>query len=87
MAFLNTTTVFTSLSNFCKLVLKVLKTSRDHRDHKSFHSIRFSEVLKHVLVKEKITSCTKFDEIFLQILSKHGPLNNNALRANHASYI
>ena len=43
--------------------------------------------LKYVLEKEKITSCTKFDEIFLQTLNKYTPPKRKLLRANHASYI
>ena len=32
-------------------------------------------------------SYTKFDEIFLQILNKHAPLENKLLRVNHGSFI
>ena len=39
------------------------------------------------MVKEKITSCTKFDEMFLQMLNQHAPLKSKILRGNHASYI
>ena len=95
MAFQNTTTVFTGLSDFHKLVLTVLKTSITkskplkiaYRYYKNFDSVRFNDELKYVLVKEKITSCTKFDEMFLQILNQHAPLKSKLLRANHASYI
>ena len=62
---------FTGLSDFYKLVLTVLKTSITkskpqkitYRDYKSFDSVRFNDELKYVLVKEKITSCTKFEQI------------------------
>ena len=37
--------------------------------------------------KQKITSCTKPDEMLLPILQKHAPLKNKLLRANHATYI
>ena len=43
-------------------------------DYKNFDSVRFKDELKYVLVKEKITSCIKFDEMFLQILNQHAPL-------------
>ena len=67
MAFSNTTTVFTGLSDFHKLVLTVLKTSITkskpqkitYRDYKNFDSVRFKDELKYFLVKEKITSCIK----------------------------
>ena len=39
------------------------------------------------MVKEKITSSTKFDEMFLRVLNQNAPLKSNLLRANHASYI
>ena len=95
MAFQNTKTVFTGLSDFYKLVLTVLKTSITksqpqkitYRDYKHFDSDRFNDELKYVLAKEKITSCTKFDEMFLRILNKHAPINSKLLRANHTSYI
>ena len=80
-AFQNTTAVFTGLSGFHKLVLIVLRTSIakskpqkiTYRDYKNFGSVRFNHQLKRVLVKEKITSCTKFDEMFLRILNQHAP--------------
>ena len=95
MAFQNTATVFTGLSDFHKFVLRVLKTSITKskpqkitcRDYKNFDSVRFNDELKHVLVKEKITSCIKFDEMFLLILNQHAPLKSKLLSANHASYI
>ena len=73
MAFQNTRTVFTGLSDFHKLVLTVSKTSITkskpqkitYRDNKKFDSVRFNDELKYVLAKEKNPSCTKFDEIFL----------------------
>ena len=39
------------------------------------------------MAKEKITSCTKFDEIFLEVLSKHAPLKSELLCANDTLYI
>ena len=95
VAFQNKTTVFTGLSDFHKLVLTVLKTSItkskpqriSYKDYKNFDSVRFNDELKYVLAKEKITSCTKFDEMFLRILNKLAPIKGKLLRANHASYI
>ena len=51
MAFQNTTTVFTGLSDFHKLVLTVFKTSITksklqkftYRDYKNFDSVRFND--------------------------------------------
>ena len=95
VTFQNKTTVFTGLSDFHKLVLTVLKTSItkskpqriSYKDCKNFDSVRFNHELKYVLAKEKITSCTKFDEMFLRILNKYAPIKGKLLRANHASYI
>ena len=58
-----------------------------YRDYKNFDSVRFNDELKYVLVKEKITSCTKFDEMFLRILNQHAPLKSKLLHANHTSHI
>ena len=95
MIFQNKTTVFTGLSGFHKLVLTESKTSITkskpqriiYRDYKNFDSVRFYDELNYVLAKEKITACTKFDEMFLRIIKKYGPMKSKLLRANHASYI
>ena len=50
-------------------------------------SVRFNEELKYVLAKEKITFCTKFDEIVFRNVNKHAPLKNKLLRGNHVSCI
>ena len=44
-------------------------------------------MLKYALAKKKFTSCTKSDEIFLQILNKHAPLKRKILRQNYTSFI
>ena len=72
MAFQNTTTVFTSLSDFHELSLTVLKISITKsktqeitcRGYRKFFYFRFNEELKYFLAKEKITSYPKFAEIF-----------------------
>ena len=90
MTFQNSTTVFTGLSDFHKLVLTVLKSKpqqTSYRDYEKFDSVRFNDELKYVLAKEKFTSHTKFDEMFLRILNKHASIKTKLLRANHASYI
>ena len=81
MAFQNTWTVFTGLSDFHNFFLTVLKTSITkskpqkitYTDYKNFDSVRFDDELKYVLAKEKITSCIKFDEMFLRILPTCSP--------------
>ena len=95
MAFQNKTTVFTGLSDFHKLVLTVLKANISkskpqkitYRDYKNYDTVRFNDESKYVMAKEKIMSCTKFNEIFLRILYKHAPIKSKLLCANNASYI
>ena len=94
MALQSTTTV-TGFSDFHKSVLTVSKTSIAkskpqkiaYRGYKKFDSVRFNDELKYVLAKEKIMSCTKFDEMFLRIINKHAPKKSKLLLANHASSI
>ena len=62
MTFQNTSTVFTGLLDFHNLVLTVLKIV----SIKSYLQKLLIESIK-VLAIERIKSCTKFDEIFLQI--------------------
>ena len=64
MTFQNTTTVFTGLSDFYKLILTVLKTSFTkskprkiiYRDYKNFDSVTFNDELKYVLFSKRENS-------------------------------
>ena len=85
--FQNTNTGFTGLSNFHKLVLTVFKHFTESkpqkitdRGYKCFNTVRFNEKLVYVLAKEKNTSFTKFEEIFLKILNKHASPKAKLLR-------
>ena len=51
-----------------------------YRDYKKFDSLKFSNDLKKVLMKENVN--TKFDEKFLEVLDKHAPLKKKLLRVN-----
>ena len=51
-----------------------------YRDYKNLDSVIFNDELKYVLAKEKIQSCPKFDEMFLQILNKHAPMKSKLLK-------
>ena len=94
MSFQNTTTVFSGLSDFHKLVLTVLKINFTknipkeiiYRDYKNFDSFLFNDELQYVLDKDKIKSCIMFEELFLKVLDKHAPVKKK-VRANHAKYI
>ena len=95
MSFQNTTTVFSGLSDFHKLVLTVLKINFTknipkeiiYRDYKNFDSFLFNDELQYVLDKDKIKSCIMFEELFLKVLDKHAPVKKKVVRANHAKYI
>ena len=94
MVFQNTTTVSYGLSYFQKLVLAVLKTNiTKSKPQKisyrlqNLDLVKFNEEVKHVLAKMKITFCTKFYEISLQIFNKHALLKSKLLSSNHVSFI
>ena len=95
MSFQNTTTVFSGLSDFHKLVLTVLKINFTknipkeiiYRDYKNFDSFLFNDELQYVLDKDKTKSCIMFEELFLKVLDKHAPVKKKVVRANHAKYI
>ena len=55
-----------------KTIITKSKTQKiTYRDNKNFDSVKFNDELKYVLVKGKITSCTKFGQMFLRILNQH----------------
>ena len=91
----STKTVSTGLPDFHKLGLTVLKTSIvkikpreiQYRNYKYFDSKKFNRNLKDEFSREYVDSCSKFDEIFLKVLNRHGPLKKKMLIANHAPYV
>ena len=83
MSFQNTTTVFSGLSDFHKLVLTVLKINFAKNIPKEI----IYNMLQYVLDKDKIKSCIMFEELFLKVLDKHAPVKKKVVRANHAKYI
>ena len=58
-----------------------------YRDYKKFDSLKFNVDLKNAFAHEKIESCIKFDEVFMKVLYRDGPLKNKILRANYLSYM
>ena len=42
---------------------------------------------KNAFAHDKIESCIKFDEVFMEILNRQAPLKKKILRANHSSYM
>ena len=95
LAFQNTTTTFTSLSDCHKLVLTVLKTTFSknkpkelfYQDYKKFNFSDFNDELKTIFSRNTVGSCYQFDQMFLNVLEKHAPMKRKLLRANHSSYI
>ena len=95
LAFQNTTTTFTGLSDCHKLVLTVLKSTFSknkpkelfYRDYKKFNFSDFNNELKNIFSRNTVGSCYQFEQIFLNVLEKHAPMKRKLLRANHSSYI
>ena len=95
LAFQNTTTTFTGLSDCHKLVLTVLKTTFSknkpkelfYRDYKKFNFSDFNDELKTIFSRNTVGSCYQFDQIFLNVLDKHAPMKRKLLRVNHSTYI
>ena len=95
LAFQNTTTTYTGLSDCHKLVLTVLKTTFSknkpkelfYRDYKKFNFPNFNDELKTIFPRNTVESCYQFDQIFHNVLDKHAPMKRKLLRANHSSYI
>ena len=93
LAFQNTTTTFTGLSDCHKLVLTVFIFSKNkpkelfYRDYKKFNFSDFNDELKNIFSRNTVGSCYQFEQIFLNVLDKHTPMKRKLLRANHSSYI
>ena len=95
LAFQNTTTIFTGISDCHKLVSTVLKTTFSknkpkelfYRDYKKFNFSDFNDELKTIFSRNTAGSCHESDQIFLNVLDKHAPIKRKLLRANDSSYI
>ena len=93
--FLKTSTLFTGLSDFHKLVLSVFKVTICKsetkeimcRDFKNFEEERFYQELKNNLINSSTESYEFFEKVFLDTLNKHAPLKKKSVRANHAPYV
>ena len=95
LAFQNTTTTFTGLSDCHKLVLTVLNTTFSknklkelfYHDYKKFNFSDFDDELKTIFLRNTVGSCYQFDQIFRNVLDKRVPMKQKLLRANHSWYI
>ena len=47
----------------------------------------FDDELKFVFSKESTELCSKFNQMFLNVLNKHAPSKKKQLRSSHASYV
>ena len=93
--FLKTSTLFTGLSDFHKLVLSVFKVTFCKSetkeimsgDFKNFEEESFNQELKNNLINSSTESYEFFEKVFLDTLNKHAPLKKKSVRANHAPYV
>ena len=58
-----------------------------YRNYKCFNSQNFDDELKFVFLKENTELCSKFNQMFLNVLNKHAPSKKKQLRSSHASYV
>ena len=90
-SFFKTSTLFTGLSDFHKLVLSVFKTTFCKSEHKeiiyknfkNFEEESFNQELKNNLINSSTESYEFFEKVFLDTLNKHAPLEKKSVRANH----
>ena len=96
-SFQNTTTVFTGLSDFHKMVLTVIKSSFPkgkpkqisiykylYMDYKTFYELQFKEELYNHYITQDIATYNSFEDIFIKVLDKYAPLKKKLVRANNA---
>ena len=80
-SFFKTSTVFTGLSNFHKLVLSVFKTTFPkskpkeitYRNFKNFIEENFNQELTTNLRERYVKNYVSFKSVFLDTLNKHAP--------------
>ena len=95
LSFQNTSSVFTGLSDFHKLVLTVFKTTFIkstpkeffYRDYKHFNHECFEKELKCALSTFDKINYQEFDRTFIEILNKYTPVKKKLVRANQAPYM
>ena len=89
LSFQNTSSFFTGISDFQKLVLTVFKTSSVkskpkqlfYKDHEHFHHEYFKKDLKCALSTFEKIDYQEFDKTFIDILNKHAPVKKKLVRA------
>ena len=92
-SFQNTTAISTGLSDFHKMVVTVMKTAFpkakpkviQYRDYKNFVLGNFREELRSKI--QNVDNYSTFEDIFLDVLSKHAPIKKKILRANDKPYM
>ena len=95
LSFQNTSSVFTGLSDFHKLVLTVFKTTFIkstpkkffYRDYKHFNHECFEKELKCALSTFEKINYQEFDRTFIEILNRYTPVKKKLVRANQAPYM
>ena len=92
LSFQNSSSVFTGLSDFHKLVLTAFKTifvkskpkELSYRDYKDFNHGCFEKDLKCALSTSEKINYQEFDKTFIDILNKHVPMKKKLVRPNKA---
>ena len=92
LSFQNSSSVFTGLSDFHKLVLTAFKTflikskpkELSYRDYKDFNQGCFEKDLKSALSTSEKINYQEFDKTFIEILNNHVPMKRKLVRPNQA---
>ena len=92
LSFQNSSSVFTGLSDFHKLVLTAFKTifvkfkpkELSYRDYKDFNHGCFEKDLECALSTSEKINYQEFDKTFIDILNKHVPMKKKLVRPNKA---
>ena len=58
-----------------------------HRNYKNFDQEIFRKELRTSISSETVHDYTSFEDNFLGVLNKHGPLKKKVLCANRAPYV
>ena len=58
-----------------------------YKNYRYFDSRKFNRDLNKEFLGEYVYSCSKCDEIFLEVLSKHASLKKKMLWANQAPFV
>ena len=95
LGFQNSSSVFTGLSDFHKLVPTVFKTisvnskpkELSYRDYKHFNQECFEKDLQYALSIFEKMNYQEFEKTFIEILNKHAPMKKKLVSGNQVPYM